>query len=557
MTYIWNKSLEKRNTDLTEVIILLFLFILSFSFYSHFVVYNVGGDGVSQYYPAKKLLEDDSLNLWNPLNNQYNTYYFKLPFTDEVIYDWNRSYPTQTLGTILLTAFIMGVLGNNAFFYINPFFASITIIFIYLVTKKLVRNRIVATISSLILFSMPVFLIWAIIPQNIMPSTSFLVISLYFIIKFRNSDRKLFILLSGIFFAYAAFCRLPHFLFAPIYLIYFFNRRKKLKIDFKQLLYFTIPPIIVSILIICLNTKYFGDPLFIGYLRTEYRPPLLGYAEVDMAHKYFLSSFSLSALINSIRKFFIGTYKIYFPIFFLSLFGLFIKSQKNCIKKYKIFFFLSFTLLIAYYSKFESITWCPKDPKLTFSLSVTFFRYLLPVYVFSIPLLGIVLLKIYKTTNYKEILLLVNTLIIILSITYVNTSIAYEGGGSLDWYQEINEKLTNYSQTLPEKLEDDSIILYATRWAFSYTYPHTMDYNWFYYDGIPLQYRYNHTVNVVKNLLEDDKTVYIIKSPYEEQIPEVKEMFVVLDNNFILEKMPETYFNRMDVVFYKIKLKEE
>lgn len=82
-----------------------------------------------------------------------------------------------------------------------------------------------------------------------------------------------------------------------------------------------------------------------------------------------------------------------------------------------------------------------------------------------------------------------------------------------------------------------------------------MDYNWFYYDGIPLQYRYNHTVNVVKDLLEDDKTVYIIKSPYEEQIPEVKEMFVVLDNNFILEKMPETYFNRMDVVFYKIKLK--
>ena len=59
----------KKNIELIVVFLIVVLFILYFAPFIHDGY--IGGDGMSLYYPAKKLLEEGNLNFWNELNAQY------------------------------------------------------------------------------------------------------------------------------------------------------------------------------------------------------------------------------------------------------------------------------------------------------------------------------------------------------------------------------------------------------------------------------------------------------------------------------------------------------
>ena len=493
--------------------------------------------------------------MWNKLNNEYDTYYFKLPFTDEVIYGWNQSYPTQTLGTIILNAFAMGIFGNNAFFYINPLFASICVVFIYLIVNELIKNNIVAAISSLILFSMPVFVFWAIIPQNIMPSTTFLIMSLYFIVKFRNNiEIKIYLMLSGMFFAYSVFTRLPHILFLPVYLIYFFNNEKKYKLDIKNITYFSVAFSTVFLIITFLKIKYFGDPFFVGYLHVNHHPMFNGSDLITSTTDTYLGTgASINAIVHSIKLFVIGSIKIFYPLLPLTFLGFAIKNKN--IALYKIYFAWILIVSLIYYGHLEDTLWKPTNSEYKFALSLAFFRYLLPVYVLSIVMLSNLLNHAFKKTSINKIYLFVMILVLILAIMNVNASVSYEGGANLMWYEEVNSKVIDYSTTLPNYIENDAVILYDTRNPLSYTYPNTMNYNWFYYDGVPPDYRYQHTEEVVEKLLSDNRTVYFVHSgsPYDELS---KNMYDYLNENIQLEYIENTYFPRMKSRFYLINYHE-
>lgn len=547
-------NLTFKNADF---FICVLLFILSFSFYSHFVYYNVGGDAVSMYYPAKKLLQENSLNFWDPLNDQYNTYYFKLPFTDTVIYDWGKSYPIQTPGAILLSAFTIGAFGNNAFFYINAFFASLTIIFIYLISKELIKDRKLALLSALVLFSMPVFVFWGIIIQSIMPATTCLVVSLYFILKFQNRNYLSFLFLSGLFFAFSVFIRWPFFLFFPAFLVFFYDRNKKFKFDFKRLFQFTIPIFLVFIFILLYNLKYYHDPFFIGYLKSNYHPVPPGYEQTSnqTGQVYLLSGLSLtsiiSAVLDSIKYFFVGSHKIFFVLLPVALLGFFIKMEDERAKKLKTFFLVIFAISLFYYGSLEPNFWKPEESGHYWSLSLVFFRYLLPIYVLSVALLSFVISKVFNLIKNKRIGTLIYFLMTILAVIYINVSIDWKGGSNLRYIQNIYQETIDYSKQLNLNLRKNSVILYATRWPFSYTYPHSIEYDWFYYDGVPPECKLKHTKEVVKKLLGDKRTVYFVHydEPYNTLTKNVEEE---LRKEFKFTLVDGTYFHRMKVRFYQL-----
>lgn len=533
------------------------LFAICFIFYTHFIAFNVGGDALSQYYPAIKFLEDDSLNLWNQLNNKYDTYYFKLTFSDEVIAAWEESYPMQALGTILLNIFAIGIFGNDAFFYVNPFFASVCVIFIYMIVRELTDDRIVATVSSLTLFSMPIFVFWSIIPQNIIPATCFLVMSLYFIMKFKDRNKLIYVFISGTLLAYSTFSRLPFILFAPAYLAYFFNSSTKYKLELRPLMCFTLPVIITSILIILFNIRYFNDPFFIGYLHTHYHP-MVGGSDliVSTTDTYLLANIPTDIILNSTKLFFDGSAKIFHPLIFVSLIGLLLKSKYQKIKLFQFYFVYVLFISLFYYGMLEPSLWKPSNEEYAYSLSLVFFRYLLPVYVLSVVALSFTLNFILKNMPSRAYYLATVYIVFILAVINVNIPISYEGGASLKWHEDINSKIIDYSFQLPNYIEKDSIILYATREPFSYTYPNFMDYNWFYYDGVPPDYREKHTTEVVEKLLKDDRTVYFVQSdaPYDTLS---KDMYYSLNNTFELHYVEGTYFPRMKTRFYSIELPQK
>lgn len=557
-------NLNHARKDKLDLIACILLFVLSFSFYACFVFneYNVGGDSVSQYYPAKKLLKERDLNFWNSLNDKYRTYYFKLTFMDTVIQNWGESYPTQTFGTILLNAFIIGVFGNNAFFYINAFFASLLIVFIYLIVEELLKDRKVAILSSLILFSMPVFLFWAIITQNIMPATAFLIMSLYFIIKFRGGDKKLYLFLSGLFYCFSVFVRLPFALFFPAYLVFFANKNKKFKFDLGQITGFAAPFFIVFVLITLLKLKYFNNPFFEGYLRTNFHPAPPGSESftTQMEQRYLFSNFSLITVFRSIQLFFIGSWRIYSRVFVLALLGLLIGIKEKNKNLFKFYFIIIFTISLIYYGNLRPVLWhYSKDSPYYWSLGLAFFRYLLPVYVLSIILLSFVIERAFVLLLGKTNKVLKTTIVfivLILSVNYVDASITYKGGGSLGYILEVTPKIINYSKKINTILKKKSIILYTTRWAFSFTYPHTMEYNWFYYNGIPPKYRYQHTIEIVDKLLKDKHTVYFVHydEPYDTLTRDVERE---LKRNFIFEYVDGTDFLRMKTKFYQLLPKND
>lgn len=541
--------------DKKQLLVCVLLFFLGFVFYSHFVYHNISGDDVSIYYPAKQLLQQNTLNSWNPLNDLYNTYYFKLLFADTVIYDWGKSYPAQAPGCILLAAFVIRVFGNSFFFYISPFFGALTIVFAYLIVEGLLGDRKVALLSSLILFSMPVFVIWGIIPQNIMPATAFLTVSLYCILKFQSEGKLHFLFLSGSFFAFSVFTRLPHIFFAPAFVALFYDKSRKSRLDFRRLLQFAAPILIILMIAVLFNWNYFGDPFFVGYLKTNYHPVPPGYKTISTQpyQPYLLSGFSPSNVLNAVRIFFIASNKIFFVLLPIALLGFFVKNSRT--QKFKIFFAIILVISLFYYGQLEPNLWHDFRPEFRWALCLAFFRYLLPVYVLSAILLSLVIIKIVNLSTSRLATLLICSLIAVLATTYVVRSLDYEGGSNLRYLQEINSKVINYSKRVNRILEKDSIILFADRWALSFTYPYSMDYDWFYYDGIPPSYRYSHTKEVVNKSLNDQRTVYFLgyEEPYDTL---TKETEVHLRRDFDFAEVEGSWFPRMKARFYRLSQKE-
>ena len=244
--------------------------------------------------------------------------------------------------------------------------------------------------------------------------------------------------------------------------------------------------------------------------------------------------------------------KIFHPLILVSLLGFILinKSNKNMVM-YSLYFIWIVLISLLYYGNLEETLWKPIDPEYVYSLSLTYFRYLLPVYVLSIAMLAYVLDKLLKTMRTRRNSLLFLFLSLTLIMSYVSIPINYTGGASLTWYEDINSKTIDYANILPEHIENNSVILYATRNPLSYTYPNTMNYDWFYYDGIPPDYRYQHTEEVIDKLLRDKRTVYFVQfdSPYDELS---KNMSVYLNENFQLKYVENTYFPRMKSRFYLV-----
>lgn len=556
-------KIKYNKRQAVELLILLTIFVLSFSLYSSFVSHNVGGDGTSMYYPTKQLLESNDLNMWDSYNDQYNTYYFKMTFGDNVIYQWGKMYPVQSIGTIYIEAIPMFLFGDLGFFYFNSFLGGLIACVVYLISRELNFSIPISIICALTIACMPLLFYWSVLPQNIIPASLFLLLSFFFIIRFSNNGRTSLLFLAGLMFGICAAIRPTHLVFILGFIPFFYDREERLKFNIRAIGSFILPILIIALFIILANITYFNDPFFQGYLYSDYHPNPPGEVPLQdnniFSQKYLIDNFSLSTILHTIVDVLIGNTIVYFPLFIISLIGIVFLAERN--PRYSISAFIVFFSGIVYYSQMSSLLFRPSD--LNYSIDITIFRYLLP----AILIVGIGIapfiervfammheLKVPRLNRPFPIL--VTILFMIAIIGGARLTYYYDGGASLQWYDGISSNIEDYSKTLDSRLEKGATILFDTRWSFSYLYPNLTDYHWFYYDGVPPDYRFSHTSEIVMKLLEDNEIVYFSSfgPPYNELSQEMENY---LSNIFDLTPVDGTYFERMNAQFLEVTLKSE
>ncbi len=561
-----NLSRKYKLKEVSFVSSLILVGLLFYLLYSPFVYEVVSGDSVSYFYPAKALIEKNNLNMWDSYNYDYRTYYFKLPFTDEVIVDYGHSYPSQTPFTIFTSAMIIALGGTKLFFYFNLIFASLVLIIMGLITKKITKSEVSIILSIILFMTFPVFVFWSVIPQNIMLGLLFFLISFYLLILYGEKDNKYLIFFSGLFLGFAISLKpfLGILLLPNAAYMYILNRNS-LKKFFKVSGIFLSALIFIGASNLLFNLVYFDNPLFLGYISGDYHPVSPDFMEPNIpqiSSKLISLNINLSNLKDAVEYFIRGYFKYSSLFFFITLISLILFILKIKDKKLIIFSFLSLAIFLVYLSSIKNLLWSPVDPAFAYSLSLVFFRYILPV----ITLLGLFsalfwenFLRLPRSKYIK--LFLVFLIAILMIINYV-APIKYAGGASLNWVSEINPKIIEYSSTFQNITQEGSVILYPQRHEVSFLYPDIERYHLFYYDGIPPNYRINETKRVVSELIRNNVTVYmgIYGDPYnatllnkKENDPNIDEVAAALDKDFEFIAINGSYFDRLKFQLYEIK----
>lgn len=497
-------------------------------------------DGQSIYYPVLTLLKTASLQMGDLYNTLYDSYYFKSVFSDTVFHTPdNTIYPMQPVSILLFFASYMAFFGPQAFFYCNLLLAVWTILFAYFILKTIVDSVRRNLLCLLSIAFLPTFVLYTVIPQNIIPAMFFLFASIFLLRKYDATKHTLFRIGSILFFLCACLIRIPMIFFAPLFLPYCLSLRR--------VWWGVMLTSVLAITVYMLNIKYFWDGSFIGYFHVNARPfmELHWNASQPVYDSWYTSIVtSLGILWNTIVDFFRWTSIVFAPLLVLSFLGI------SGVKKRSDRVFLAtvvvvFLINLLYYSNMESQLWSDTRSDFSLSLTAVYYRYMMP----SIAAMMLFIPFFLKRLGNYSLLISFACLVVLT----VLRPMYYTGWASLQYFHEIEQKRYAYGKHLATTwyIASGSVILYDDRLPQYYLYPHVQEYHWFCYYCIPPAIRYEHTHSVVKKLLEDQKTIYFASFDYPYNTNS-QAMEDYLQQHFIMEVVQWTAFPREKFIFYKI-----
>jgi hypothetical protein len=445
------KNIKKEKKILSLYILAgIFFFVysfLSFGVYGESIRLN-SPDETANYFFAKKFaqtgepfyIEDQNLR------------------ADDVIHPRStksidgKVVPTSFLGMIIFYGFIAKILGAWIIPFLTPLMAVIGVLFFYLFLKNIFEEK-VAYLSSILLFLLPAYWYYSAkaMYHNI-PFLVLLIVGFYFLsLQLKDKKKDKYIFFSGLFMGLALTFRLSEIIWIFLVLLiigfYYFN-----KIKTKKILLFGIGLLLPLGLMFFYNSVLYSSPFSSGYANQNNQ---------DQDKCIFLSiynlilpfGFNLKALVKNFLNYFL------FIFWFFSIpaiFGFFMALKDKATKRKKVYlasyFILAFWLLIYYGS------WQIKD-NISFS-SVTignsYVRYWLPMYVFALPFISILILKLVKVSVLKKKIIY----FFIAFFALVSFNIVFVKGE--ESILRVRDNILNYkkeAQEIYNITEEDSIII--------------------------------------------------------------------------------------------------
>ncbi|MFA5420676.1 MAG: hypothetical protein WC280_01450 [Patescibacteria group bacterium] len=402
----------------------------------------------------------------------------------------NNGYikPVSFLGMTIYYGFLAKIFGSGIIPFLTPFFASLALVFYYLLIRKLFDNKN-AFLSFFILFSFPVLVYYS--ARSMFHNVLFLslfVIGLYFLVSLfekkpfseEQGVKRLFSFdflyssLSGLFFGMAIAVRSSEIIWMFLSAFVLFVLKIK-KVSILRLVVFLAFVLLPLIPIFYNNQMLYGSPFFGGYNEMNRSIESISYASGEVVKSVFSLSLSnikelTKVIFNTI--FYFGFYpnqsidmfgkyfvKMFWYLFWPGVFGFlafFIFSGKKKFKKispYIISWMVASIFLVLYYGSWKFVD--NPDPN-RFTIGNSYTRYWLPIYIGAIPFVSFLIIKLSKIFDFikrKSLRKCFSSLFIVVlisSIMFISFKYVYSGS---------EEGLKHYFSKLDKaKFETEEII---------------------------------------------------------------------------------------------------
>lgn len=315
----------------------------------------------------------------------------------------NHLVPNSFIGMFLIYGSIAKIFGTGIIIYLTPLIAILGVLFFYLLIKEIFDKK-VAIISALMLLILPSY--WYFTTKTMMHNVLFidlLIISLYFIVLAIKNNKKLHYLLSILFLALSLIVRSSEIIWVGIVflsLIYFSRKKinwKKASIGFLMLLVFAIP-------IIYFNVQNHGSATSVAYLEN------IG-PEAHTAFHYIKKIFLPFGFHPNNMKFTIFNFIFkliwwYSITLLASLVFIFVK-RKQIEKKHWLYVSLWSFLSVFLFTYYGSWLFFDNPNPQAITIGSSYLRYMLPYFVFGIPLIAWSLSKIKLSKKWLNNLIIV------------------------------------------------------------------------------------------------------------------------------------------------------
>ncbi len=503
-----------------DVWICIVLFLAGFLFFAHFCVQAFETeDEVQDFYAAKKLLEKGEINIFNPLNEEYSTFAFGPGWAN--YQDADTMYPGINVGRVLFYAALMGIAGEKSFFFAPPFFCGLSLVAIYFIALKLLKSRKYALLSSVLLFSMPIFGKWAVSYFINMATLSLFLFSFLLLIK---PGRPLGYAASGTLVSLAFLLRSTEILLAIPLFIYLVVSRAKVK----NMALFVLP-MVISVLLVypLLNYLVCHDPFFyqVGGYR-YYSAPASVSAPIGQVFSWVGSG---EALSKSFAKFIGSDYA--FTLLPLSFVGLIIFYRKN--RAVTMMTITLILVLILFYGKTTNTHGFFQE-----TLHASLLRYMLPAYALLAIMLAYFFREMIHLSSLVKYERLALSIIVVFALFMLQGSLEYKNWG-IDSYNKRRENNLAAKMKMEESTDADGIFI-SDIYGQKILLPERE--NIIYLSRLPKEIRQGEILRIAEQALEDGRHVYFIANCSWQYNSDkaTREIFDLLDENLGLTELSKT-----------------
>ncbi|MFH1610751.1 MAG: glycosyltransferase family 39 protein [Patescibacteria group bacterium] len=413
-------------------------------------------------------------NIFVDENKMYYIEPYNLVANGVVFPRWAKPLDDKvTLGTfqgiILIYGSIAKVFSKFVIPFLTPIFAIIGVLFFYGIVRMIFDKKI-ALISAILMFIFPGFIYYA--SRTMFHNVLFLSLLLggiYFLLKLfyaeKNKPSKatprgkyIYSVLTGLFFGLSLITRTSEIVWVLLIVLIILGFNFK-KIKWKYLLISLIIFILCFVPVLANNKAMYGSYLATGYSRVvSENLEEISHAEQIGLFEAMLLPFGFHPRVivaHSIYKYFIHLFYFHILLFILGLVWFFKSEKTKKQKMYFWFFLMSSIFILTYYGSWffqDSL-----DPKLV-SVGSSYVRYFLPIYIFALPFVGFLFVKLWELK--KKIWNRALVVVLMLSILCISLNMIYSK--KPESLVQIKNNLLQYriqAKDILSKTHPDDIIL--------------------------------------------------------------------------------------------------
>ncbi|MBU1148948.1 glycosyltransferase family 39 protein [Patescibacteria group bacterium] len=371
--------------------------------------------------------------------------------------------PNGFLGLIVIYGLLAKLFTSNILPFITPLLAAVAAVFFYLLLTKIFTPRI-SFISGLLLLTFPGY--WYYASRYLMPNLPFLtclIIGLFFLLGTFSSRSGKNYILAGLFIGFSLIIRTSEIIWiAPLILLIIVCHRRQQYSWSKLLLLFAIIGFIF-LPILLFNYDLYQSPLASGYSSSvdsslsDSSSPNIGQKIMSLILPF---GFSLANAWNNFYSYYLK-YMLWFSLpavlgLLLLIKNWILQKISRAQKGYLLSFIFVTLWLFVFYGSWQFREFSDPDKLI---LGSSFIRYWLPIFVASLPLASLFLVKVsqlFKSKLGQKYF----TIIIILFIFLFSANLVIFD--PLYGLAKIKDDVTQYqeiSRQVEALTSDDSIII--------------------------------------------------------------------------------------------------